>query len=130
MTAASEFRRSFSAYNLTVGAVPSAGIGIVVAFLTALGVVPDVLEVGTIVQSVVVAALLFAMITGMHAVAHTYFGWRFARGIRASAAGDHRRAIRLLAPVEARGMSHYDAEGDALRALVASRGAVSAGRPP
>ena len=123
-TAASEFRRSFSADNLTFGAVPSIAIGAVVALLTWLGTVPDVLEAGAIVQSVAVTALLFSMITAMHAALHTYFGWRFAHGIRASAAGDHRRAVRFLSPVEARGMSHYDPQSRAVSALRTSRAAL------
>src|SRR6266545_100602 len=47
------------------------------------------------------------------------FGWRFDRGLRAATAGEHRHAVRLLAPVERPGMSHYDPDGSARRALAA-----------
>ena len=57
-------------------------------------------------QALVAALGLFVIITGMHMATHTYFGWRFARGIRAAAAGQHGSAARLLAPVERPGMSH------------------------
>ena len=57
----------------------------------------------------------------MHTATHTYFGWRFARGIRAAGAGQHTRAARLLAPVERPGMRHYDPGGDAQTMLDRAR---------
>jgi hypothetical protein len=64
------------------------------------------------------------IITGMHTATHTYFGWRFARGIRAAGAGEHARAARLLAPVERPGMTHYDPGGYAQKMLARARAAL------
>jgi hypothetical protein len=125
-TAASEFRRGFDAYNLMVGALSSAALGLGALLATASGLAPDVVGRGAGLQSLAVALALFVVITGMHTAAHTYFGWRFDRGIRAASTDDHRRAVRLLTPVERPGMSHYDPEGRAQAALAASRAALGA----
>ena len=125
-TAASEFRRGFDAYNLMVGALSSVALGLVVLLASAAGLIPDVLGRGAFQQSAAVALALFVVITGMHTAAHTYFGWRFDRGIRAAADDDHARALRLLGPVERPGMGHYDPEGRAQAALASSRAALQA----
>jgi hypothetical protein len=83
-----------------------------------------VLGLGAVAQALGAALALFVTITGIHTAAHTYFGWRFDRGLRAATAGEHRRAVRLLAPVERQGMSHYDPDGSARRALSASRASL------
>jgi hypothetical protein len=120
-TAASEFRRGLNAYNLMVGVVASLAGGVAALLATALGAAPDVLGLGSLAQALGVGLLLFVVITGLHTATHTYFGWRFARGIRAAESGDHARAARLLAPVERRGMTHYDEGGHARRTLAACR---------
>ena len=120
-TAATEFRRGLDAYNLMVGALSSAALGVVTLLGTATGVAPDVLGRGAPLQALAAALALFVVITSMHTAAHTYFGWRFDRGIRAAATGNHARALRLLAPVDRPGMSHYDPEGNARGALASSR---------
>src|SRR5256885_297317 len=76
---------------------------------------------GAATQALAAALGLFVIITGMHTATHTYFGWRFARGIRAAGAGQHTRAARLLAPVERPGMRHYDPGGDAQTMLDRAR---------
>jgi hypothetical protein len=127
-TAATEFRRGFDAYNLLVGALASVALGAATWLATAAGAAPDLLGKGAGPQALVAALALFVLITGLHTTAHTYFGWRFARGLRAAAAGDHRRALRLLAPLERSGMSHYDPEGSVRRALDACRAALAGPR--
>jgi hypothetical protein len=116
-TAASEFRRGLNPYNLMVGAVSALALGAATFVATLSGVAPDVLARGAALLALLAALGLFVIITAMHTATHTYFGWRFARGIRAAGAGEHRRAARLLAPVERRGMSHYDPGGHARRIL-------------
>ena len=120
-TASSEFRRGLDRYNLMVGAVAALALGAATLASTWVGVLPDLFLLGPGRQSLAAALGLFVIITGMHTATHTYFGWRFARGIRAAGAGEHARAARLLAPVERPGMSHYDPGGDAQRMLDASR---------
>ena len=123
-TAASEFRRGFDAYNLMIGALSSLALGLLVLLAGAAGLVPDVLGRGAVQQSMAAALVLFVIITGLHTAAHTYFGWRFDRGICAAADDDHARALRLLGPVERPGMGHYDPEGRAQAALASSRAAL------
>ena len=65
-TASSEFRRGLNPYNLRVGAGGRARAA-------ALG--------------------LFVIITGMHTATHRYFGWRFARGIRAASRAGLRAGV-------------------------------------
>jgi hypothetical protein len=125
-TAASEFRRGLNAYNMMVGAVAALVLGLAALGATARGVAPDLFGVGAAAQALGAGLGLFLLITGMHTATHTYFGWRFARGIRAAGAGDHARAARLLAPVERAGMSHYDLGGHVQRTLDASRLALGA----
>jgi hypothetical protein len=120
-TAATEFRRGLNAFNVMVGVVSSAALGVGTLGATAIGAVPDLLGLGAGPQALAAALGLFVLITALHTAAHTYLGWRFDRGIRAADAGEHRRAVRLLTPVEGRGMSHYDPDGAARRALDVSR---------
>jgi hypothetical protein len=127
-TAATEFRRGLDADNLRIGALAAAALGVATWLATAAGAAPDLLGRGAGPQAVVAALALFVLITALHTTAHTYFGWRFARGLRAAAAGDHRRALGLLAPVERSGMSHYDPEGSVRRALDACRAALAGSR--
>jgi hypothetical protein len=126
-TAASEFRRGLDPYNLMVGAVAAVVLGIATLLATRAGLVPDLFVLGAGGQASAAALGLFVIITGMHTATHTYFGWRFARGIRAAATGRHTRAARLLAPVERPGMGHYDPGGHARKTLAASRLALAAG---
>ena len=123
--ATSELRRGLNAYNLRVGALSATALGVVMLAATVTGTVLDVLGLGAVAQALGAALALFVTITGIHTAAHTYFGWRFDRGLRAATAGEHRRAVRLLAPVERQGMSHYDPDGSARRALGASREALT-----
>ena len=120
-TAASEFRRGFDPYNLMVGALTAAALG-----------AGDPGGDGDRrrarrprprrpVQALAAALTLFTIITALHTTAHTYFGWRFSRGIHAAESADHHRAVRLLAPVDRPGMSHYDPDGTAAGALASSR---------
>ena len=125
-TASSEFRRGLNSYNLMVGAVAAVALGAATLVATRAGVVPDLFLTGAGTQALGSALGLFVIITGMHTATHTYFGWRFARGIRAAGAGEHARAARLLAPVERPGMSHYDPGGYAQKMLNASRAALGA----
>ena len=125
--ATSELRRGLNAYNLRVGALSATALGVVMLAATLTGTVPDVLGLGAGAQTLGAALAFFVAITGIHTAAHTYFGWRFDRGLRAATAGEHRRAVRLLAPVERQGMSHYDPDGSARRALCASRAALRSG---
>ena len=120
-TAASEFRRGLNPYNLMVGAVAALALGAATLVATLAGVAPDVVARGAATQALAAALGLFVIITGMHTATHTYFGWRFARGIRAAGAGQHTRAARLLAPVERPGMRHYDPGGDAQTMLDRAR---------
>jgi len=125
-TASSEFRRGLNPYNLMVGAVAALALGAATLAATWAGVLPDLFLFGPGRQALGAALGLFVIITGMHTATHTYFGWRFARGIRAAGAGEHARAARLLAPVERPGMSHYDPGGYAQKMLDASRTALGA----
>jgi len=125
-TAASEFRRGLNTYNLMVGAGAAVALGVAALVATRAGVVPDLFLLGAGRQALAAALGLFVIITGMHTATHTYFGWRFARGIRAAGAGEHARAARLLAPVERPGMGHYDPGGYARTMLTASRTALGA----
>lgn len=127
---ASELRRGLSTDNLRVAALAAAGLGGGALVATAGGAAPDVLGHGAIAQALATAAALFVAITALHAAAHAYFGWRFERGLRAAAAGEHRRAARLLGPVSRPGMDHYDLDGAARRALLSARGSLAAPRPP
>jgi hypothetical protein len=120
-TATSEFRRGLERYNLMVGALAGLGLGLATLLATQAGLVPDLLVLGAWRQAVAAAVGLFVIITAMHTATHTYFGWRFARGIRAADAGEHVRAARLLAPVARPGMSHYDPSGYARRMLEQTR---------
>ena len=120
-TAASEFRRGLEPYNLMVGALAGLGLGLATLLATQARLVPDLLVLGAWRQAVIAAAGLFVIITAMHTATHTYFGWRFARGIRAVDAGEPARAARLLAPVARPGMSHYDPGGYARRMLEQTR---------
>lgn len=124
-TAASELRRGLNTYNLMVGAVAAIALGAITLVATRAGVAPDLFLLGAGTQALAAALGLFVIITGMHTATHAYFGWRFARGIRAAAAGQHARAARLLAPVERAGMRHYDPDGHARTTLDASRTALS-----
>ena len=128
-TASSEFRRGLDPYNLMVGAVAAIALGAATLVTTLAGVVPDPFLLGAGRQALGAALGLFVIITGMHTATHTYFGWRFARGIQAAGAGRHAQAARLLAPVERPGMSHYDPGGYAKRMLETSRTALGAGVP-
>ena len=128
-TASSEFRRGLNPYNLMVGAVAAVALGAVMLVSTLAGVVPDLFLLGAGRQALGAALGLFVIITGMHTATHTYFGWRFARGIRAAGTGQHAQAARLLAPVERPGMGHYDPGGYAKRMLDTSRTALAAGVP-
>jgi hypothetical protein len=123
-TAASEFRRGLDRHNLMVGALSSTALGAATLLATAADLVPDIVGHGAAPQALAVALALFVTITALHTAAHTYFGWRFARGIRATAAGHHPRAVRLLRPVERPGMTHYDPDSHARQALAASRAAL------
>jgi hypothetical protein len=125
--AARELRRGLSADNLRFGALAAAALGVVALLATRSGAAPDVLGRGALVQALVAAGALFVTLTVMHTAAHTYFGWRFERGLRAAGAGEHRRAVQLLGPVERPGMGHYDLDGAARRALQASRAALASG---
>jgi hypothetical protein len=125
-TAASEFRRGLDPYNLMVGGAAAIVLGAATLVVTLAGVAPDLVARGAAVQAVAAAFGLFVIITGMHTGTHAYFGWRFARGIRAAGAGEHARAACLLAPIERLGMSHYDPGGHAQRTLAASRAALGA----
>ena len=120
-TAASEFRRGLEPYNLMVGALAGLGLGLAALLATRASLVPDLLVIGAWRQAVAIAVGLFVIITGMHTATHTYFGWRFARGICAADAGEHARAAHLLAPVARPGMSHYDPGGYARRTLEQAR---------
>lgn len=128
-TAASEFRRGLNPTNLMVGAGAAVALGVATLVATLAGVVPDLFRLGATGQAAAAALGLFVIITGMHTATHTYFGWRFAKGIRAAGAGEHVRAARLLAPVERPGMPHYDPGGHAQRMLAASRAALDATAP-
>src|SRR5256885_8757307 len=119
--AASEFRRGLNTYNLMVGAVAAVALGAATLIATLGGLVPDLFLLGAGKQALAAGLGLFVIITGMHTATHTYFGWRFARGIRAAGAGEHARAARLLAPVERPGMRHYDPGGDAQTMLDRAR---------
>src|SRR5262245_1051851 len=99
-TAASEFRRGLNPENLMVGGAAAVGLGAVTLVATLAGLAPDLFRLGAAGQALATALGLFVIITGMHTATHTYFGWRFARGIRAARAGHHARAVSLLAPVE------------------------------
>ena len=123
-TAASEFRRGLNAYNLIVGAVAAVALGIATLVATLAGVAPDLFRLGAGPQALAAALGLFVIITGIHTATHTYFGWRFAEGIRAAGTGEHARAVRLLAPVERPGMTHYDPGGDVQRMLDHARAAL------
>lgn len=120
-TLASEFRRGLNAFNLTVGTLTSLVTGALVHAGASAGWIPDLLGRGALVQTVAVALVMMFLTTGLHTAAHSYFGWRFERGIKAHHAGEHTAAIVLLAPVEGREMDHYDPDGHALAALQASR---------
>jgi hypothetical protein len=124
-TASSEFRRGLNPYNLMVGALAALALGGTTLVTTRAGLAPDLFLLGAGTQAAAAALGLFVIITGMHTATHTYFGWRFARGIRAAGAGEHARAARLLAPVERPGMSHYDPGGYAQKMLDASRSALT-----
>lgn len=126
-TASSEFRRGLDPYNLMVGAVAALALGAAALVGSLAGIVPDLFLFGAGRQALGAALGLFVIITGMHTATHTYFGWRFARGIRAAGAGQHAQAARLLAPVERPGMGHYDPGGYAKRMLDSSRTALGAG---
>jgi hypothetical protein len=117
----SEFWRGLDVGNLKVGAAAAVLLGVAVAAGTRGGVVADAVGLGPVGQGAAAAGGLFVVITGLHTAAHTYFGWRLGRGLRAHRAGDHRRALRLLGVVERPGMTHYDPGGHARRALAASR---------
>src|SRR5437879_704957 len=123
-TAASELRRGLNAYNLTVGAVSALVLGAATLAATLAGVAPDLFLLGAGKQALAAALGLFVIITGMHTATHTYFGWRFARGIRAAGAGEHARAAGLLAPAERPGMSHYDPGGYAKKMLEQARASL------
>ena len=125
-TASSEFRRGLNPNNLMVGAVAAGALGASLLVATLAGALPDLVLLGAGRQALVAALGLFVIITGVHTATHTYFGWRFARGIRAATAGQHRSAARLLAPVERPGMSHYDPGGYAQKTLDASRAGLRA----
>jgi hypothetical protein len=126
-TAASELRRGLNPYNLMVGAMAALALGAVTLVATRGGALPDLFLLGAGRQALAAALGLFVIITGMHTATHAYFGWRFARGIRAADAGQHARAARLLAPAGRPGMRHYDPGGHAHRVLDASRAARGAG---
>src|SRR4029079_12180138 len=123
-TASSEFRRGLDRYNLMVGAVAALALGAATLAATWVGVLPDLFLLGPGRPSLAAALGLFVIITGMHTATHTYFGWRFARGIRAAGAGEHARAARLLAPVARPGTRHYHRRGYAQTMLHASRTAL------
>ena len=123
-TAGSEFRRGLNPYNLIVGAVSALALGAATLVATWAAIVPDLFLLGAWKQALAAALGLFVIITGMHTATHTYFGWRFARGIRAAGAGEHARATRLLAPVERPGMSHYDPGGYAKKTLQEARASL------
>ena len=123
-TASSEFRRGLNPYNLVVGAVAALALGVATLVATLTGLAPDLFLLGAGRQAAAAALGLFVIITGMHTATHTYFGWRFARGIRAAGAGEHARAARLLAPVERPGMSHYDPGGYAQKTLQEARASL------
>lgn len=120
-TFASEFRRGLNAFNLTVGTLTSLATGALVHVGMSTGWVPDLMGRGVLWQSVFAACVMMVLTTGLHTAAHSYFGWRFERGIRAHHAGEHEEAVRLLAAVEGREMDHYDPDGHALAALQGSR---------
>jgi hypothetical protein len=121
--ATSELRRVLNAYNLRVGALSATALGVVMLAATVTGTVPDVLGLGAVAQALGAALALFVTITGIHTAAHTYSAGdsiaAFAPPPPASTG-----ALRLLAPVERQGMSHYDPDGSARRALCASRAAL------
>jgi hypothetical protein len=123
-TAASELRRGLNPYNLMVGAVAALALGAATFVATRAGVAPDLFLLGAGKQALAAALGLFVIITGMHTATHTYFGWRFAQGIRAAGNGQHARAARLLAPVERPGMSHYDPGGYARKMLEQARASI------
>jgi len=81
--ATSELRRGLNAHNLRVGALSATALGVVMLAATVTGTVPDVLGLGAVAQALGTALALFVTITGIHTAAHTYFGWRFDRGLGA-----------------------------------------------
>jgi hypothetical protein len=105
---ASELKRSFLPFNLAVAAATGAAAGLAALLIT-----------GSAELGALAGAAVLALVTLLHASAHAYFGWRFGRGLRASARGDHARARRLLAPVVRLG--HYDPDGVARAALERER---------
>lgn len=120
-TLVSEFWRGLNAFNLTVGTLTSLVTGGLVHMGMAIQLIPDLMNRGTLWQSGVAALVMMVLTTGLHTAAHSYFGWRFERGIKAHHEGRHEEAVRLLAPVEGREMDHYDPDGHAMAALRASR---------
>ena len=101
-TASSELRRGLNRHNLMVGAAAALALGAATLAATGAGVLPDLFLLGPGRQSLAAALGLFVIITGMHTATHTYFGWRFARGIRAAGAGEHARAPACWRPSSAR----------------------------
>lgn len=120
-TLASEFRRGLNAFNLTVGSLTSLATAALLYLSATQGWVPDLTARGESFQAAAGGFLMMVLTTGLHTAAHSYFGWRFERGLRAHHNGEHEIAIKLLAPAESRGMDHYDPDGYALKALRRSR---------
>ncbi len=112
----SEFKRGLNLYNLSVGFLA----GLIIAALFFGLSKSQILEFPPLV-ALWVGGGIFLLTTLFHTVVHSYFGWRFQKGIQASLKGEHEDAIKWLSAVEWKGMDHYDEEGNARRFLHKSR---------
>jgi hypothetical protein len=108
-----EIRRALDRHSLLLAAMTSLVLAVPV-YLVVERFAPGAGRSGAI--AVLFAVATFGAITLLHVTLHAYFGWRFARGIRAAMRGRTRLARRLLALRAWPGMAHYDASGEALRA--------------
>lgn len=129
-TLRSELRRGVSAYNLGVAFVAALGLSAVVYVLTRAGFVPVLIGATPITQALVIGAVLFTIISLMHIAMHSYFGWRFERGVAALSSGRAEKALRLLAIVERAGMDHYDLDGSVRRLVESLRRGDASPAPP
>lgn len=116
-TLGSELRRGVNAYNLGVALLAAIFISGVEYVLSRAGFLPLLLSERPLVQALGVGSILFLVMTLLHIAAHSYFGWRFQRGVAAFSAGNTTQALRLLAIVERPGIDHYDIQGS-IRRLV------------
>ena len=120
----SELRRGINRENLLVGVITASAVAGLTFALTATNILPDLMGKGNLAQAIFLGAGTLLLLTAFHTAIHGYFGWRFQRGVTASARGDHDRAIRLLAILDTKGMAHYDPDGFAQSALKKSRDAA------